>query len=172
MDLRRHCELMAEYHRWAYATLCTALDHLDEERYRLDCGLYFRSIHGTLNHLLLVDHLWYGRLTGEPFPMRTLADEIETDRAALQARLLARGPVWRQYLASLDDEVLAGIAEFAKLDGTTARLPRASCMLHVFNHGTHHRGQVSAAMTQFGGEAPALDLPYFLYTLPADALGA
>ena len=172
MDLRTHCERMAEYHRWAYATRCAELDRIDEERYRLDCGLYFRSIHGTLNHLLLVDHLWYGRLTREPWPLRTLADEIESDRGALQAQLLARGPAWRRYLESIDDEALAGVAEFVKIDGTPARLPRASCILHVFNHGTHHRGQVSAAITQFGGRAPELDLPYFLYTLPADALGA
>lgn len=171
MNLRRHCELMAEYHGWAFATLFAGLDAIDDERYRLDCGLFFRSIHGTLNHLLLVDHLWYGRLVGEPHPIRTLADEVEPDRAALRAQLLARPAAWRRYLESLDEAALAGAADFRRIDGTPARLPRASCILHVFNHGTHHRGQVSAAMTQFGAKAPEIDLPYFLFTLPPDALG-
>ena len=172
MDLRRHCELMAEYHGWAYALLFEAVDALDDERYRLDAGLYFRSIHGTLNHLLLVDHLWYGRLVEDPWPLGTLADELESDRAALKAQLLARSGVWRRYLDALSDEALAGVAGFRKIDGTPARLPRASCVLHVFNHGTHHRGQVTAAVTQFGGRAPEIDLPYFLYTLGPAALGA
>jgi uncharacterized damage-inducible protein DinB len=162
---------MAEYHGWAYATLFAGLDAIDDERYRLDCGLFFRSIHGTLNHLLVADHIWYGRLVQEPFPVRGLADEVEGDRPALRAQLLARSAVWRRYLESLDDEALAGVAEFQRLDGAPARLPRASCILHVFNHGTHHRGQVSAAMTQFGAKAPELDLTYFLFALAPDALG-
>jgi uncharacterized damage-inducible protein DinB len=165
MDLRRHCELMAEYHGWAYGRLYELLDRLDEERYRLDTGLFFRSIHGTLNHLLLVDHLWHGRLTGEPWPLASLADEVESDRAALRAQLLDRSAVWRRYLDALSERELAGTAAFRKIDGTPARLPRASCVLHVFNHGTHHRGQITAAVTQFGGLAAELDLPYFLYGL-------
>jgi uncharacterized damage-inducible protein DinB len=170
MDLRRHCELMAEYHGWAYGLLYEQVDRVDEERYRLDTGLFFRSIHGTLNHLLLVDHLWYGRLVGEPWPIATLADEIESERAALKAQLLDRAGLWRRYLDGLSDAELAGTAAFRKIDGSPARLPRASCILHVFNHGTHHRGQVSAALTQFGGLAPEIDLPYFLYTLAPAAL--
>ena len=171
MNLRRHCELMAEYHGWAYATLFAGLDAIDDERYRLDCGLFFRSIHGTLNHLLLADHIWSGRLMQDPWPVRTLADEVEADRGALREQLLARSAVWRRYLETLDDAGLGGAADFRRIDGTPARLPRASCILHVFNHGTHHRGQVSAAMTQFGAKAPELDLPYFLSGLAPDALG-
>ncbi|HVF34755.1 MAG TPA: DinB family protein [Candidatus Saccharimonadia bacterium] len=169
MDLRRHCEWMAEYHGWAYGTLFAALDPLDEERYRLDTGLFFRSIHGTLNHLLLVDHLWYGRLVGELWKPVALSDEVVAERGVLRTELLGRSAVWRRYLDSLTDADLGGVADFRKLDGTPARLPRASCVLHVFNHGTHHRGQVSAAITQLGGKAPEMDLPYFLYTLPAAA---
>ena len=171
MNLRRHCELMAEYHGWAYATLFAGLDAIDDERYRLDCGLFFRSIHGTLNHLLLADLIWYGRLAADPYPVRTLADEIETDRAALRAQLLARSAAWRQYLEGLDEAALAGVADFHRIDGTSMRLPRASCILHVFNHGTHHRGQVSAAMKQLVAKAAEIDFTYFLFGLAPDALG-
>lgn len=169
MDLRRHCEWMAEYHGWAYATLFAALDALDEERYRLDTGLFFRSIHGTLDHLLLVDRLWYGRLVGDPWQAVKLSDPMVADRTELREELLGRSACWRRYLESVTDADLAGIAEFRKIDGSPARLPRATCVLHVFNHGTHHRGQVSAVITQLGGKAPEMDLPYFLYTLPATA---
>ena len=162
---------MAEYHGWAYATLFAGLDAIDDERYRLDCGLFFRSIHGTLNHLLLADQIWYGRLVQDPYPARSLADEVELDRAALRAQLVVRSAVWRRYLESVDDTALAGAAHFHRMDGTPARLPRASCILHVFNHGTHHRGQVSGAMTQFGGKAPEIDFTYYLATLAPDALG-
>lgn len=172
MNLRRHCLLMAHYHGWGFERLYAEIDTLDDHDYRRDCGLYFGSIHGTLNHLLLVDHVWHGRLVQQPFAIDSLRDTVEADRSALRARLLARPATWIDYLAGLDDEALAGHASFRKIDGSPATLPRASCLLHVFNHGTHHRGQISAVLTQLGAAAPEMDLPYFLYTLDPAELGS
>ena len=168
MNLRQHCHWMAHYHRWAFERLFAEIDTLEEAEYRADAGLYFGSIHGTLNHLLLVDHLWHGRLVQQAFAIASLRDTVESDRGALRERLLARSAVWIDYLSALDDAALAGNASFHKIDGKLATLPRASCVLHVFNHGTHHRGQISAVLTRLGAAAPEMDLPYFLYTLPAD----
>jgi uncharacterized damage-inducible protein DinB len=169
MDLRQHCGLMARYHRWAFERVYAEVDALSERDYHGDCGLFFGSIHATLDHLLLVDHVWHGRLVQQPFPLASLRDAVEDDRAALRSRLLARAAVWTGYLDALDDAALAGTAHFHKIDGTPASLPRASCLLHVFNHATHHRGQLSAALTRLGRAAPEMDLPYFLYTLePAE----
>jgi uncharacterized damage-inducible protein DinB len=169
VDLRRHAGIMARYHQWATSTLYRELDRLDEASYRRELGLFFGSIHATLNHLLVVDHLWHARLVGEPHPYAALNAQAEADRGRLRERLLARGSVWSTYLDGLSDADLAGMADFRKVDGTPARLPRASCVLHVFNHGTHHRGQISAALTQLGGQAPEMDLPFYFYSLPPEA---
>lgn len=59
MDLRQHCVLMHRYQGWALQQLHAGLAPLSDADYRRDAGLYFRSIHATLNHLLLVDHVWY-----------------------------------------------------------------------------------------------------------------
>lgn len=104
--------------------------------------------------------------------MTSLRDIVDDDRTTLRERLLARGPLWIDYLAALDDADLAGTASFRKIDGSAASLPRASCVLHVFNHGTHHRGQVSAVLTRCGAAAPEMDLPYFLYGLDPAELAA
>ena len=58
---------LADYHAWAFAVLYDALLPLSDEQYRADCGLFFRSIHRTLNHLLVADHVWFGRFAGAPF---------------------------------------------------------------------------------------------------------
>ena len=166
MNLRRHCELMTRYQRWANEKLYAHVEQLDDDAYRRDVGLFFKSVHRTLNHLLLVDHVWLGRMTDEPFPLDTLADEIEPDRAQLKDRLLARSADWLDWLARLTDVDLLAMAAFKKIDGTPSELPRASVLLHVVNHGTHHRGQISAALTQAGIAEPEIDLPYFLYQLP------
>jgi uncharacterized damage-inducible protein DinB len=171
MDLRQHCHLMARYHGWGFERLFAEVDSLDAHDYERDTGLYFGSIHSTLNHLLLVDHLWHGRLVQRPFAIASLRDIVEDDRGALRDRLLARPAVWQDYLAGLDDAALAGSAHFLKVDGSPASLPRASCLLHVFNHGTHHRGQISAVLTRLGSAAPEMDLPYYLSTLDPAELG-
>jgi uncharacterized damage-inducible protein DinB len=161
---------MAHYHDWAHGRLYEQVDQLDDHDYHRDAALHFGSVHGTLNHLLLVDHVWYGRLVREHFAIESLRDTVEPDRDALRQRLLQRGSVWLDYLAGLDDADLAGDAHFSKIDGSPATLPRASCLLHVFNHGTHHRGQISAVLTQCGLPAPEMDLPYYLYSLAPETL--
>ena len=65
MITQEHFKLLAAYNRWANAGLYAAALDLSELSYRLHTGVYFGSLHGTLNHLLLTDRLWLKRLTGE-----------------------------------------------------------------------------------------------------------
>lgn len=162
MDLHQHLRLMARYHAWAFDRLYDEVDTLDEESYRRDVGLFFRSVHGTLNHLLLVEHLWQARLRGTVFPVSGLDQELEPDRAQLKTRLLAFAAGWRPFVDALTPAQIAGDLEYRNTAGQPFTLPYASLVLHVFNHATHHRGQISTALTQHGAKAPVMDLPYFL----------
>lgn len=62
--MKRHFEIMANYNEWANARLFRAAETLDEALYRKEVGAYFRSLHGTLNHLLVSDRIWMRRFTG------------------------------------------------------------------------------------------------------------
>lgn len=170
MDLHQHMRLMADYHHWAFERLYAEVDTLDEETYRRDVGLFFRSVHGTLNHLLLVEHLWQARLRGTVFAVSGLDQELEADRTRLKARILEFARGWRPFVDALTPTQVAGDLDYRNTEGKPFTLPRASLVLHVFNHATHHRGQITTALTQHGGKAPVLDLPYFLLELPRAAL--
>src|SRR5690606_17438558 len=65
MNGRKYFPILARYHRWAYGRLYERIDELGDADYHADRGLFFRSIHGSLNHLLLVDRLWLQRLEGQ-----------------------------------------------------------------------------------------------------------
>ena len=39
-----------------------------------------------------------------------------------------------------------------------------AALLHVFNHATHHRGQITAAISMLGFEYAPLDLPYLIFS--------
>lgn len=161
---------MAGYHFWAFERLYGQVDGLSEADYRADCGLFFKSVHGTLAHLLLVDLLWQCRIEGRPPTFPTLEADIEPDRQRLRERILEQTRGWPARLAAIDDARLAGDLDFRNLAGDPFTLPLASVIAHIFNHGTHHRGQVSAALTGFGRPAPVMDFPYYLRELPRERL--
>src|SRR4029077_19586558 len=87
--------LMARDHPWGTRRLLASIETLPEESYRRPCGLFFGSIHGTLNHLLLTDsELWYPRFTEGRSASLALDVELECDRAVLASRLITATANW------------------------------------------------------------------------------
>lgn len=169
MNLTALLRLMAAYHPWAYRRLFEQVDRMAENDYRHDFGLFFRSVHGTLNHLLVVEHLWRERLDGVRSGISRLDHELQHDRAALRESLLGFADRWSDWLDGSNDGELARNLSYQNLQGIGLELPRAPLILHVFNHATHHRGQISAVLTRLGFPAPEMDLPYFLLESQANS---
>lgn len=156
--LLRHFQLQAAHHVWATDRLL--LEHvqpLPEADYRADAKLFFRSIHHTINHLLVAERLWQPRFMEGVSPRLALNAELFTDRAPLLAELQAAARRWGEWLATLAPEALDGDLHYTRSDGQQTVVPKAATLGHVFNHGTHHRGQITAALTALGHEAPELD---------------
>jgi uncharacterized damage-inducible protein DinB/GNAT superfamily N-acetyltransferase len=161
--LREPLALMARYNLWATRRLFAAVDALPEADYRRDVGLFFKSVHGTLNHLLLAEHgLWMARFTEGGSALTSLDAEVEPERARLRERLLEGALAWLPLVEVWPEERLRGQLTYRRIAGPTVTLPFAPTLLHVFNHGTHHRGQVTAALTALGQAAPELDLVFLL----------
>ena len=163
MDAVAHFTQLARYNVWATVRLLDAVRALPEEAYRHDVGLFFNSIHGTLNHLLVGEHqLWFVRFSEGTSPRVALDAEAAPDRAALDARLRAGAARWEPLVKSVAPARWEGSLDYTTMRGTAASLPFAATLAHVFNHGTHHRGQVTAALTALGQPCPELDLVYYL----------
>ena len=168
--LREHLQTMARYNVWATQRLYGLLDTLSEADYRRDAGLNFRSVHGTLNHLWVGEHgLWYRRFAAGESPVVALDGEAESDRLRLRERLLDGAIAWLPLLESWSDERLLGTLDYRRLNGQAVSLPFAATLGHVFNHGTHHRGQITAALTAMGRPCPELDLVVMLQAEGANA---
>ena len=155
-------QTLARYHLWATRRLFEAVDALPEADYLRDMGLFFASVHGTLEHLLVCDVLWWRRFAHGESPVIRLDAQLEPERAALEARLLSGAAAWEPFVEALDDARLAGTLDYRTTRGNEVSLPFAVTLAHVFNHGTHHRGQISAALTALGRTCPELDLVYML----------
>lgn len=163
MDAVAHFTQLARYNVWSTARLLGAVGALPDANYRRDVGLFFKSIHGTLNHLLVGEHLlWFIRFAEGRSPTVALDAEVEPDRARLDARLREGAARWAPLIATFPPDRWSGTLDYTTMRGTAASLPFAATLAHVFNHGTHHRGQLTAALTGLGQPSPALDLVYFL----------
>lgn len=152
---------MARYNAWQNEQVFALCDRLGEEARRADRGLFFRSIHATLDHIAMVDEWILDRLeTGgmAPFDPGTPRHETWADlkraRDALDARIAALG-------TEPDDDWFAEVIEVhsAKL-GRLRRLPRGLYVMQMFNHQTHHRSQVTAALWSMGIEYGVTDIPF------------
>ncbi len=162
MQTATYFSTLARYNVWATARLLDALAPVSDDAYRRDVGLFFKSIHGTLSHLLVGDHLWFARFAEGASPRLALNAELEPDRHALDARLRAGSLRWEPLIATLDPTRFGGTLDYTITRGVPASLPFAATLGHVFNHGTHHRGQITAALTALGQPCPELDLVYML----------
>jgi len=158
-DIQDYFLTLARYGAWATRKLYAHVDALPESDYRRDAGLFFKSLHGTLNHLLVGEHLvWFRRFAEGVSPKLALNEEVETDRVRLRERLLDASMLWVPLIEALPEARLADHLNYTSTNGVSLSLPYAAALGHVFNHGTHHRGQITAAITAMGHACPELDL--------------
>jgi uncharacterized damage-inducible protein DinB len=168
--MQAYFQTLARYNVWATRTLIEHIDRLPEPDYRRDVGLFFKSVHGTLNHLLLAEHLlWFQRFAQAVSPKLGLSDEVETDRARLRERLIEGASGWPSLIAGIDAARWSGRLDYTSTQGKAQSLPFAATLGHVFNHGTHHRGQITAALTAMGQPCPELDMVWMLQAEAAPA---
>jgi uncharacterized damage-inducible protein DinB len=162
MTFAAHYRMFGHYNAWANNRLYEATARLSTEQYRADRGAFFKSVHGTLNHLLATDRIWMQRFTGEgDAPNRLDAilfetfDQLRAAREAEDRRIV-------DFVDRLDDVRIAGTIKYRRVTSPEQfEQPVAPALAHWFNHQTHHRGQVHAVLTGLVGQAPELDLLIF-----------
>jgi uncharacterized damage-inducible protein DinB len=162
---------LAGYNSWANAHLYEAAIALPEELYRADVGVFFGSLHGTLNHLLLTDRLWLTRLTGVGEQPKRLDEILYEDRLELARARLAEDARLRMVVDGYDEAALSRPHAYQTTSGKPQEQQLSDILLHLFNHQTHHRGQAHACLSvATRREPPPLDLLIFQRGLPAPNL--
>jgi uncharacterized damage-inducible protein DinB len=150
------------YNAWANKRLYDVVAQVPDAQYREDRRAYFRSLHGTLNHLLVGDRIWLARLAGEGNPPISLDEILYDDFAALRQAREAEDDKLIRTVDNFGDVQLAGKIAYHNLRDEPVVRSLVLVLAHVFNHQTHHRGQAHTLLTQIGYNAPDLDLVYLL----------
>jgi uncharacterized damage-inducible protein DinB len=157
-----YCRTMARYNLWQNRSLLAAAEALGEAERLRDRGGFWGSIAGTLSHLLWGELFWMSRFDGGARPdvaMKDSAARFAADWAAYRALRTATDVRILAYADALGPADLAGeLVWYSGLQRREIARPKALCLVHFFNHQTHHRGQVHAMVTAAGGRPEDTDL--------------
>ncbi len=151
----------ARYNAWANQRLYDACARLSEHDYMERRPSFFGSIHATLNHLLVGDRIWLGRIEGRPEKL-ALNQILYGDFTGLRVARGAEDERLIRIVESLDAARLDQPLDYLNTRGERYRTPLRLVLGHLFNHQTHHRGQVHGLLSQTAVPPPELDLIAFV----------
>lgn len=156
-----HALLMAHYNRWMNEKLYAACARLTDDQRRRDQGAFFGSVHATLNHILYGDLAFMSRFTGDPPHPPALGEEIHAAFEALHAARTEMDERLVAFAGGLDADWLARpLSYVSNVDKREHTLSRCVLVTHLFNHQTHHRGQITTLLSQAGIDVGSTDLPF------------
>ncbi|MEM7225692.1 MAG: DinB family protein [Pseudomonadota bacterium] len=155
--------LMARFNAWANDKLYDSVARLSDADYRADRKLFFGSAHNTLNHLLVVDRMWTRRIEGKPHGIRALDEILHDEFGKLRAARAEEDAYLIALVDRLDAAALATPVRFSWVDGDgEGAVTPEHILINLFNHQTHHRGQIHALLTQSDINSPPLDVLVYL----------
>ncbi len=155
---------LARYNNWANRRLFDACASLKAAEYRKARPVFFGSIHGTLNHLLVGDRIWLGRLEGVPSGITALNQTLYNDFTNLRTAREAEDARITAFTARLTDADLLGVLRYRTmaLPQSEMATPLNLVLGHLFNHQIHHRGHAHSLLSQTDIPPPSLDLIFYL----------
>lgn len=163
---RDYARLMAEYNAWMNQKVFAACAPLSDEERKRDRGAFFKSIHGTLNHLLWADRSFLIRLLAWDLPIGKPGDILHDDFVELTHERHRYDEILLDWASSFEEGTLAEPLEFfSVVYQRRRRIPRYLLAVQMFNHQTHHRGQLTTLLTQTGIDLGSTDIPFMPYGL-------
>jgi len=167
---KKNFQLFAQYNRWMNEKIFDAAAQLSEHELRQDRGAFFASVLGTLNHLIVGDIVWLKRFATDPEKFRSLTSIRETvtpesldthlydDLESLHAARQKLDADIENFCDEISDEQLQDKLDYENFQGNSYRDQLGLLIQHLFNHQTHHRGQITTLLSQSGIDVGATDL--------------
>ncbi|MFK5947259.1 MAG: DinB family protein [Methylococcales bacterium] len=152
-------QIQKKYNKWMNEHFYMLCDKISDEERKRDAGAFFKSIHGTLNHILLGDRLWMSRFQNTVFNIKSLDQELYSDYDELKKQRVITDSEISNYIDGLTEEQLGRSITFvSKVKQAEHTYILRDCILHLFQHQIHHRGQVSTLISQLGIDIGITDM--------------
>ena len=156
-----------DYHIWANNKLFGHLKQLPQEVYHAEVQSVFPSVSAVLEHLYVREEMWLGILSGESTDqvmllVNRLTEEVKgIGVSEMEERYANLADRFRDFMTGIDDLDKLTTITHPRYGSMSA--PISGLIQHVVNHGTYHRGNVTAILRQQGHSGVATDYIFFLY---------
>ena len=155
-------QLQLDYTAWASQCLMDVAATLTQEELTRDFKTADKTVLGTLVHIYSAERVWLSLAKAEPGAK--FGTREDRDLSSLQTEWPALYQRWKQWLRDSCGEDVARPISF-QVKGRTCARPAWQVVLHLVNHATHHRGQVSGFLRAMGQTPPPLDLMHYYLTI-------
>lgn len=148
---------MALYNIWAHQKIIDIVLSLPEEKLIAKLPSSFSSLHDTILHIWDAESIWWQRMKlHERFAIPS--DNFKGSTRDAANGLLSQARLWENWVSNVSDTMLEHVFEFRNSKREQVKMPIWQMLIHVFNHGTYHRGQLVNMLRQSGVEKiPATD---------------
>ena len=158
---KQDIQLLYKYNHWANTRILNAASNLTPEQFLTPASFPHRELRGTLTHALFAEWIWRSRLQGES-PTHHFKPEDFPTFNSLRARWREEEKAMNSFIEGLTDEKLSGIIQYKTTKGVVMENIFWQVMAHLFYHGTQHRSEAVAILTELGQSPGDIDLIVFL----------
>jgi len=155
-------QLLANFHSWANTRIISSCKELDDIEYKKDRKAFFSSIHGTLNHLLVVDKAYIARIEGKDHGLKSLDQILYENLYLLEEARIKEDKRLIGLVNNLSKESIHREITYQGFDTVKQTYTINLILITLFNHQTHHRGQIHNMLSQADIKPPQIDVPDFI----------
>ena len=155
-------QLLSNFNTWANAKIFSSCKRLDDTEYKKDRGAFFSSIHGTLNHLLVVDKAYISRIKGKDHGLKSLDQILYEKLFQLEEARIKEDKRLVDLVNNLSEESIHKEITYKGFETGNTTYTINILLITLFNHQTHHRGQIHNMLSQAGIKVPQIDIPDFV----------
>ena len=149
------------YNEWANEKLLDAAAGVPEDRLRTGEGTSFGSVLETFGHICAAQDVWLARWTVGKDDRRVLDDQKKGTFAVLKQDIEKSHAALREYVAGLSDAIVDATCSYRDRADNEYKRALWRMLVHMANHGTYHRGEIAAALSELGHSPGDLDFGYW-----------
>ena len=164
MTIIANFQLLANFNAWANTKIIFSCKELDDAEYKKDRKAFFSSIHGTLNHLLVVDRAYIFHIEGKDHGLKSLDQILYENLFQLEEARIKEDKRLVDLVNNLSEESIHKEITYNGFETGKTTYTINTILITLFNHQTHHRGQIHNMLSQAGIKPPQIDIPDFIET--------
>ncbi|MBI3150532.1 MAG: DinB family protein [Chloroflexi bacterium] len=154
-------QILYKYNSWANARILNAASNVTQEQFVAAAAHPHKDLRHTLTHTLFAEWLWRKRWEGDS-PTQWISPEDFPTFDSLRARWGEEEKALNEFAASVTDEKLNSVFQYKTTKGDPRENVLWQVMAHVVNHGTQHRSEAAAILTELGHSPGDIDLIVYL----------